>query len=299
MADDLGHARGRWGALTRQATFAQLAGRAEEAARFGEQALRARPGDRRTGRHGVLLHVPMGAGRPRRTESRRPAWTPATRCGRCSRSSRPGHTPSAATCQRPPPRSATSACSTSPIGPAWKASPPPPSSSPSPAPTPNARGPTTSFVPTPAPTCSSPAAPPTTPPSTTTSARSPPPSATRPRPPSTTAPPSRCTNDSAPPAGRGCPSRPSPHLQPTAPDDERVPPRRRHLAISVRRPPGAAPGLEGTRDLATLIGARGDDVHVLTLLGRTHAPDRSRPGARRHGESGVQGPAGRLDAPDR
>ena len=39
MADDLGHARGRWGALTRQATFAQLAGRAEESARFGEQAL--------------------------------------------------------------------------------------------------------------------------------------------------------------------------------------------------------------------------------------------------------------------
>ena len=35
----LGHARGRWGALTRQATFAQLAGRAEEAARLGEQAL--------------------------------------------------------------------------------------------------------------------------------------------------------------------------------------------------------------------------------------------------------------------
>ena len=39
LAGKLGHARGRWGALTRQATFAQLAGRAEEAARFGEQAL--------------------------------------------------------------------------------------------------------------------------------------------------------------------------------------------------------------------------------------------------------------------
>ena len=39
LAGNLGHARGRWGALTRQATFAQLAGRAEEAARFGEQAL--------------------------------------------------------------------------------------------------------------------------------------------------------------------------------------------------------------------------------------------------------------------
>ena len=39
LAGNLGHARGRWGALTRQATFAQLAGRAEESARFGEQAL--------------------------------------------------------------------------------------------------------------------------------------------------------------------------------------------------------------------------------------------------------------------
>jgi hypothetical protein len=39
LAANLGHARGRWGALTRQATFAQLAGRAQEAARLGEQAL--------------------------------------------------------------------------------------------------------------------------------------------------------------------------------------------------------------------------------------------------------------------
>jgi len=39
LAGELGHARGRWGALTRQATFAQLAGRAEESARFGDQAL--------------------------------------------------------------------------------------------------------------------------------------------------------------------------------------------------------------------------------------------------------------------
>jgi tetratricopeptide (TPR) repeat protein len=39
QAGELGHARGRWGALTRQATFAQLAGQAEEAARLGEQAL--------------------------------------------------------------------------------------------------------------------------------------------------------------------------------------------------------------------------------------------------------------------
>ena len=39
LAGTLGHARGRWGALTRQATYAQLIGRAEEAARLGEQAL--------------------------------------------------------------------------------------------------------------------------------------------------------------------------------------------------------------------------------------------------------------------
>jgi AAA ATPase domain len=39
LAGNLGHARGRWGALTRQATFAQLAGRAEESAQLGEQAL--------------------------------------------------------------------------------------------------------------------------------------------------------------------------------------------------------------------------------------------------------------------
>jgi tetratricopeptide (TPR) repeat protein len=39
LAGELGHARGRWGALTRQATFAQIAGRAEESARLGEQAL--------------------------------------------------------------------------------------------------------------------------------------------------------------------------------------------------------------------------------------------------------------------
>ena len=39
LAGELGHARGRWGALTRRATYAQLAGRAEEAARLGEEAL--------------------------------------------------------------------------------------------------------------------------------------------------------------------------------------------------------------------------------------------------------------------
>jgi len=38
LAERLGHARGRWGALTRRATFAQLAGHADEAARLGEEA---------------------------------------------------------------------------------------------------------------------------------------------------------------------------------------------------------------------------------------------------------------------
>jgi hypothetical protein len=39
LAAGLGHARGRWGALTRQATYAQIAGRADEAARLGQEAL--------------------------------------------------------------------------------------------------------------------------------------------------------------------------------------------------------------------------------------------------------------------
>jgi tetratricopeptide (TPR) repeat protein len=39
LAEGLGHARGRWGALTRRATLAQLVGRAHEAAQLGEQAL--------------------------------------------------------------------------------------------------------------------------------------------------------------------------------------------------------------------------------------------------------------------
>jgi len=39
LAGGLGHARGRWAALTRQATFAQIAGRAEDAAALAAQAL--------------------------------------------------------------------------------------------------------------------------------------------------------------------------------------------------------------------------------------------------------------------
>lgn len=38
LAGRLGHARGRWAALTRQATYAQIAGRAEEAADLAQQA---------------------------------------------------------------------------------------------------------------------------------------------------------------------------------------------------------------------------------------------------------------------
>ncbi len=38
LAEELGHARGRWSALTRRATFAQLIGQAEASARLGEQA---------------------------------------------------------------------------------------------------------------------------------------------------------------------------------------------------------------------------------------------------------------------
>ena len=37
------------------------------------------------------------------------------------------------------------------------------------------------------------------------------------------------------------------HLHATGSDDERAPPRRRHQADLLRRPPGAAPGLQGTR----------------------------------------------------
>ena len=38
LAEGLGHARGRWAALTRRATYAQLAGLVEEAVRLGEEA---------------------------------------------------------------------------------------------------------------------------------------------------------------------------------------------------------------------------------------------------------------------
>ena len=69
LAGDLGHARGRWGALTRQATFAQIAGRAEESARLGEAGAGTRAGHRRAGRHRLLLHLPLVAGGPRRARA--------------------------------------------------------------------------------------------------------------------------------------------------------------------------------------------------------------------------------------
>ena len=65
LAGNLGHARGRWGALTRQATFAQLAGRAEESARLGEQALELGLAIGEPGRRRLLLHLPQCAGRIR------------------------------------------------------------------------------------------------------------------------------------------------------------------------------------------------------------------------------------------
>jgi hypothetical protein len=39
QAEALGHGRGRWGALTRRATYAQIAGQVDDAVRLGEQAL--------------------------------------------------------------------------------------------------------------------------------------------------------------------------------------------------------------------------------------------------------------------
>jgi len=58
---------GRWGALTRQATFAQIAGRAEEGRAAG--ASRRWTSVWRSARqdaHGLLLHLPLVARGPRR-----------------------------------------------------------------------------------------------------------------------------------------------------------------------------------------------------------------------------------------
>ena len=93
LAGNLGHARGRWSALTRQATFAQLAGRAEESARFGEQARELGLAIGEPNAVLLLLDFPLFAGGLRRATNRPAAWTPLIRSGRCSRCSRPGLTP--------------------------------------------------------------------------------------------------------------------------------------------------------------------------------------------------------------
>ena len=69
LAGELGHARGRWGALTRRATYAQLACRAEEAARLGEEALELGVGYRRAGCRRLLQHLPLVAGGPGRART--------------------------------------------------------------------------------------------------------------------------------------------------------------------------------------------------------------------------------------
>ena len=68
LAENLGHARGRWAALTRRATFAQLAGRPGigSARRAGAGA---GLGHRRAGRHRLLLHLPLCAGGSRRARA--------------------------------------------------------------------------------------------------------------------------------------------------------------------------------------------------------------------------------------
>ena len=56
LAEALGHARGRWGALTRRATLAQIAGRAQEAADW-RAGPRTRPRHRCARRPGLFLHL--------------------------------------------------------------------------------------------------------------------------------------------------------------------------------------------------------------------------------------------------
>ena len=136
LAERLGHARGRWGALTRRATLAQLIGRADEAARA--RASRRSSSDARS-----ASPTPWPASAPPRwslvalgvPEPRAASWSRSTRSGRCFPifQAWPHAARGDAAATRPRPR-ATSACSTSPKRPAPKDSPPPPSSSPSPAP---------------------------------------------------------------------------------------------------------------------------------------------------------------------
>jgi AAA ATPase domain len=209
LAGNLGHARGRWAALTRQATFTQLAGRAEESARLGEQALEL----------GLAIGEPDAVGCFCTSRSALAAFgvdgpsiemDAADRCGRCSRSSGPGPSPPAARRPRRPRHSATSACWTSRRGRAWNRSPRRPSCSRPRARTASGDGCTNGCARTPEPTWSWVAARPTTPPSTTTSARSRPRSATPPPLRRTSGPPWPCTSGWEPPGGPACRSRPWP-----------------------------------------------------------------------------------------
>ena len=229
LAGNLGHARGRWAALTRQATFAQLAGRAEESARLSEQALEL----------GLAIGEPdavgcfctsraaltaLGvSGPPIELDASDPLWPmlPVFRAW-----------PFAARGEAAAAAAAASACWTSPRGRGWKPSPRRPSCSRPRARTPSGGGCTNGCARTPEPTWSWVAARPTTPPSTTTSARSRPRSATPPPPGRTSGPPWPCTSGWEPPAGQ------------------------------VRLPDS-----KGLADIAALVRADSADVHVLTLVG--------------------------------
>ena len=274
LAEGLGHARGRWGALTRRATLAQLAGRADEAAQLGEQALQL---GRAIGEPDAVACfctsrwslVALGVPEPElELASFDPlwpmfpifkAWPPAARGD-----------------VRPPARrSATSACSTSSRRPAPRDSPPRPSSSRSPA-----HRPAVLDLRAAAPARRQPRAhrrlrllPRRRRPSPRRTGRLP-----RRHVRGRGALPRRPSlhDDSGPPVGLGCPSRPSPTCQPprsTRPSNEfRFVNGLWHLGFQ-----GAHAQLadsKGLRDLAALIAAQGRDVHVFTLLGVGAVPRR-------------------------
>ena len=91
LAEGLGHARGRWGALTRRATLAQLVGRADEAARARRTG--AQLGRRSASRTPWPASARLaGHWSPWACPNRSWSWSPSTRSGRCFRSSRPGRT---------------------------------------------------------------------------------------------------------------------------------------------------------------------------------------------------------------
>ena len=218
MAEELGHVRGRWAALTRRATFAQIAGHTDEAARLADEACRL----------GMAIGIPDAVGcfcslrwslvalggaevsqaeldgeLPMGMDALDPlwpmfpmfdAWAPAVR----------GDIAAA--------RAALGDFSVLdiPTDQGWRRWPSRPSSSRSPAQRPNGPGPTSGSYPSPAATSSSAAARPTTPRSTITWAHWPPPAATTARRQHTSEPPWPCTNGSVRPDGVDCPRRPWP-----------------------------------------------------------------------------------------